>query len=194
MMIATSGFLVFAAAFAIAATTSPTVHALSVDVHNSTVKVYVFKTGIFSFAADNHVVDAPLLSGTFDPIKRSIALMIDAKAMRVLDPSMPADRRAKVQANMVGTDVLDVEKYPKISFQSTNTTDADAQTWTVTGDLTLHGQTHPVEISVTKIDATHYHGAAVVRQSRFGITPIRIAGGTVRVKDDLKIVFEIVLR
>jgi hypothetical protein len=34
----------------------------------------------------------------------------------------------------------------------------------------------------------------MVRQSAFGITPIKIAGGTVRVKDDVKVAFDIVLK
>ncbi len=38
----------------------------------------------------------------------------------------------------------------------------------------------------------HYTGSATVRQSDFGMTPIRIAGGTVQVKDDVKIDFDIV--
>jgi polyisoprenoid-binding protein YceI len=63
----------------------------------------------------------------------------------------------------------------------------------VTGDLTLHGQTHPITFAVTRVDATHFHGATTVRQSAFGISPIRIAGGTVRVKDDVKVEFAIAL-
>ena len=38
----------------------------------------------------------------------------------------------------------------------------------------------------------HYRGDAVLKQHDFGITPINIAGGTVKVKDKLKIKFDIV--
>jgi hypothetical protein len=36
-----------------------------------------------------------------------------------------------------------------------------------------------------------YFGDIQIRQRDFGITPIRIAGGTVSVKDELKIEFQI---
>ena len=35
---------------------------------------------------------------------------------------------------------------------------------------------------------------AVLRQSGFGITPEKIAGGTVKVKDEMKVMFSLVLR
>jgi MOSC domain-containing protein YiiM len=37
----------------------------------------------------------------------------------------------------------------------------------------------------------HYLGSATVKQQEFGITPITIAGGTVKVKDEVKIEFDI---
>jgi hypothetical protein len=39
-----------------------------------------------------------------------------------------------------------------------------------------------------------YQGAAVLKQSGFGITPVKIAGGTVKVKDEIKVVFSIALQ
>jgi hypothetical protein len=36
-----------------------------------------------------------------------------------------------------------------------------------------------------------YRGEAHIRQRDFGIQPIRIAGGTISVKDDLRIAFDI---
>jgi hypothetical protein len=37
-----------------------------------------------------------------------------------------------------------------------------------------------------------YRGTVVLKQRDFGITPISIAGGTVKVKDELKVEFDIV--
>jgi YceI-like domain len=58
--------------------------------------------------------------------------------------------------------------------------------------LDLHGQTHPVAVDVTLKDDV-YRGTAVVKQTEFGIKPVSIAGGSVNVKDEVKIEFEIVL-
>jgi polyisoprenoid-binding protein YceI len=69
----------------------------------------------------------------------------------------------------------------------------DEQHWIVRGDLTLHGVRSPVEVEVVQKDS-HYRGSAKLRQQVFGITPIAIAGGAVKVKDEVKIEFDIVLK
>jgi hypothetical protein len=45
---------------------------------------------------------------------------------------------------------------------------------------------------VVSLEGRHYRGSASFKQSNFGINPIRIAGGTVKVKDEVKIEFDIV--
>ena len=45
---------------------------------------------------------------------------------------------------------------------------------------------------MVSLDGGHYRGFASFKQSNFGISPIRIAGGTVKVKDEVKIEFDIV--
>ncbi len=61
------------------------------------------------------------------------------------------------------------------------------------GDLTLHGQTHPVKVDVERQNGRH-RGSAGLRQSEFGITPVTAAGGTIKVKDEVRVEFEIVGR
>jgi polyisoprenoid-binding protein YceI len=167
---------------------------LAFDVQQSKMTVHVGARGLFAFLADNHVIDAPITSGSYDTETKVVQLTVDAAKMLVLDPKLSADRRDQVQANMTGSQVLDAEKYPTISFRSTKIDDTDPNRWTVTGDLTLHGQTHPIEVQVHRADAMHFLGSATIRQTTFGITPIRVAGGTVSVKDDVDVEFEIVLR
>jgi polyisoprenoid-binding protein YceI len=94
---------------------------------------------------------------------------------------------------MTGPQVLDVAKYPTIVFRSTKIDVADATHWKVSGNLTLHGQTHPIDVQVVKGDETHFSGSATIRQSAFGITPIKIAGGAVSVRDDVKVDFQVAL-
>jgi polyisoprenoid-binding protein YceI len=78
-------------------------------------------------------------------------------------------------------------------FRSTSITGTDSTRWTVNGNLTLHGQTHPITFAAVRADATHFSGSATVKQSAFGITPIRIAGGAVTVKDAVTVTFRIAL-
>jgi polyisoprenoid-binding protein YceI len=59
----------------------------------------------------------------------------------------------------------------------------------VHGNLNLHGKNQPVVV-VVALEAGHYRGSATVKQTNFGIEPISIAGGTVKVKDEVKIEFD----
>ena len=65
----------------------------------------------------------------------------------------------------------------------------------MSGNLTLHGQTHPVHVTVKQAGAGgRYEGAAKLKQTAFGIQPISIGGGAVKVKDEVDIAFTIVLK
>jgi polyisoprenoid-binding protein YceI len=165
----------------------------AIDAQHSKMTVYVYKQGLFSFLADNHEIDAPIESGTYDSTDNSVELTVEAAKLRALDPSLSADKRSSVQSSMTGPQVLDAAKYPTIEFRSTKIDITDPEHWKIAGNLTLHGQTRPIDVQVVKVDATHFTGSAMVRQSSFGITPIRIAGGTVTVKDDVKVEFQVVV-
>ena len=93
---------------------------------------------------------------------------------------------------MVGPEVLDVEHHPEIVFGSTNAESTGDGVWQVRGNLMIHGQSRPVELEVREAGG-HYRGSARLKQSEFGIKPVKIAGGTIRVKDEIRIEFEIQL-
>ena len=164
----------------------------SIDVERSTLTVFVYKAGLFSAFADDHVIRAPIVSGTIsvDP-PRSVAVRVRAGSLTVLDPKLSADKRAEVQARMLGPDVLDVEKYPEIVFESTSIEPAGSNRWTVVGRLTIHGETRSTTVPVAEKNGS-YTGSVVLKQRDFGIRPISIAGGTVKVKDEIRIEFDIV--
>ena len=170
----------------------------AIDAHRSTISVHVERSGFFSFAGDNHEVRAPLLSGNLDESKREVELVVDAAHMQVLDPNTSPETRTKIQAKMLGPDVLDCARFPRIEFRSRSVTPLNGarlknpgdMLLRISGDLTLHGQTHPVEFEATGASG-HYRGSAKLKQSDFGIKPITIAGGAVKVKDEVKLDFEI---
>jgi polyisoprenoid-binding protein YceI len=66
--------------------------------------------------------------------------------------------------------------------------------YAVRGNLTLHGKTHAVDVKVHLAAPGKYTGAAKVKQTDYGITPISIGGGAVKVKDEVDIEFVIVLK
>jgi polyisoprenoid-binding protein YceI len=177
-------------AFLLATTQAALPQARPLDTARSSIAIRVGRTGVFSFAGDNHLVRAPLASGSVNEAGKSIAFKVQSKSLRVEDPGTAADKKAQIQQRMLGPDVLDSEHFPTIEFRSTSIA-GEAAELRVTGDLTLRGQTRPVEAKVQQIAKGHWRGTAVFKQSAFGIKPISIAGGTVKVKDELKIEFEI---
>jgi len=155
--------------------------------------VHVNKSGFLSAFGHNHEIQAPILWGQVkedgDP---SVELRVDARKLRVLDTEASSDTRAKIQETMLGNQVLDADRYSEIHFRSTGVEPKGKDHWLVTGNLDLHGQTHSVTVEVTRKDGI-YKGSGTLKQTTFGITPVTVAGGTVKVKDDLKLEFEIAL-
>ncbi len=165
-----------------------------IDVERSTLTVSVYKSGLFSAFADNHVIRAPISNGhVTDDRKLGVEVAVHASDLMVLDPSLPADKRAEVAVRMHGKEVLDTATYPEIVFVSTDLVADGADRWQMTGVLTLHGVSRSVTGFVV-LHNGHYRGTLSIRQRDYGIHPISIAGGTVKVKDEVRIDFDIVTR
>jgi polyisoprenoid-binding protein YceI len=163
-----------------------------IDVKRSTVTILVFKSGMFSAFADNHTIRAPLASGSISAQPPfAVDATIHTADLTVLDPELSPGKRAEVQSRMLGPEVLDAKTYPQITFASTSIEPAGTNQWKVSGRLTLHGHTQLVTVPVTH-DKGAYRGSVHIKQRDYGITPISIAGGTVKVKDELTIELEIV--
>jgi hypothetical protein len=161
------------------------------DPARSTITVRVSKSGLFSAFADNHTIAARIASGAISEAPPlSIELMIRTADLKVLDPGLSADKRSEVQMRMLGAEVLDAGTFPEISFASTAIEPLGTDRWTVTGRVTIHGQQRTIMFPVSRMD-TRYRGQVVIKQHDFGIEPIKVAGGTVRVKDELTIEFDI---
>ena len=163
----------------------------SIDFEHSTMTVHVSRSGLFSFAGDNHEIRAPIASGMLNEATRSVELRVDVRGMRVLDPNLKTDKRAQVQEKMLSPDVLDPDRFPEIEFRSTRAEEKNGNNLSVSGNLTLHGQTRPINVIVVR-SQSHYRGSATIKQTDFGIKPISIGGGTIKVKDEVRVDFDIV--
>ena len=161
----------------------------NIDAQKSTLTIHVGKTGIFSGLAHEHEVRAPIHSGAADTGSHpSVEIHVIAKELRVMDKDASDKDRADVQQTMLGPEVLDSEHYQEIVFKSTNAEAADTAQWTLHGNLTLRGQTHPVTVQVALKDG-RYTGHSAVKLTDFGITPPGKAG--IRAKDEVEIDFDV---
>jgi polyisoprenoid-binding protein YceI len=161
-----------------------------IDVGKSRMTVRVSKAGIFSAFGHEHEIGAPITQGAMDAAAGTVELRVTASSLKVLDPNTSDADRTEIQSTMLGPKVLDAGRYPDIVFRSTKTLATSSGSWRVDGDLTLHGQTRPITVQVRQ-NGENYVGNARFRQTEFGIQPVTVAGGAIRVKDELLIEFDI---
>jgi polyisoprenoid-binding protein YceI len=178
----------------------------TIDAGRSRATIEVGKSGVFSFAAGHtHEVIAPTMTGTIavdpdDPTRSSVRVKIDASAMKVTGKNESAADVPKVQETMAGPQVLDVQRYPAITFASTSVAlkshDGAALNVMVTGQLTIRDAAHEITVPVSvrmeggTLTAT---GRFPVKQTEYGMKPVSV-GGVVSVKDTVNIAFTIVGR
>jgi polyisoprenoid-binding protein YceI len=163
----------------------------AMDTERSVLTVRVYKAGLLSAFGHEHEIRAPIREGTFDEEKKRVEFAVDARMLRVLDPDISDKDRTEIQSTMIGPKVLDSAEFHEIRFRSTEVSRAAANRWIVRGDLTLHGQTQSLKVNVELLDG-RYRGSAQLRQKDFGITPVTVAGGSIKVKDEIRVEFEIV--
>jgi YceI-like domain len=179
-----------AAAFVIFA--GPSQPEQAIDTERSSLTVHVGRAGLLSGAAHEHWVDAPIAGGTIaaNGSTPAVRFTVDAHRLSVRPQTGVAEKdRAEVQSNMQSK-VLESHAYPDIVFRSTEVRRTGGLVWKVFGDLTLHGVTRPVSVDVTRQNDA-YVGTVRIKQTEFGIQPIKIGGGVVRVKDELEISFRV---
>jgi polyisoprenoid-binding protein YceI len=164
----------------------------AIDSEKSVVTVRVYKAGLLSPLGHNHEIAAPIAGGAVDTTARQIELHMNADAMQVRDADISDKDRAEIRKTMLGPEVLEAERYPEIVFRSTGAEPAGADSWKVLGDLTVHGQTRPVAVEVRETGG-HYVGTSRFKQTAFGIKQVKVAGGAIRVKDEIRIEFDIQL-
>src|SRR5882672_12474739 len=87
----------------------------------STLTVFVYKSGLFSAFADNHVIRAPIAKGSIvEEAPAAVEILVHSADLQVTDPGVDAGKRSEVQTRMLGPEVLDVAKFPDITFTSTS--------------------------------------------------------------------------
>jgi polyisoprenoid-binding protein YceI len=182
----------------------PATTVYSIDSKVSDVRIQVDRSGVFGFAGHTHEVRAPVTEGrveivTADLSRSTVRVTFDASALRVTGEGEPKEDVPEVQRTMESEKVLDVAKFPRITFNSKAIDVLERQgdhlRLRITGDLTLHGVTKPEHADVSVVltsDRVTAQGTLTVQQTSYGIEPVTAGGGTVRVKDAVRITFTLV--
>ncbi len=162
-----------------------------IDIDRSTITIHVTSEGLLGAFAAPVLIWAPLSEGSVDESVPHMQTVFDARRMQVLDSGLSAADRGAVQARMLGPEVLDVERFRRISYHSI-TIERQASAWLIRGELELHGLILPVDATARR-DGDRYRGSATVRLSAFGIAPIVRWAGLMKVKDEVGVEFDVAL-
>jgi polyisoprenoid-binding protein YceI len=98
-------------------------------------------------------------------------------------------------------DFLDVKKHPTIEFTSTDVRDVDGETFTLVGELTLHGVTRTVQLKTECLgvvddpsgaERTGFSATTTISRAAFGVDiQLGFGAGNVVVADTIEIAIEI---
>jgi polyisoprenoid-binding protein YceI len=153
--------------------------------HNPTIAVRDF-TGEAKFSPD--ALD-----------QSSLCLKIRADSLEVTNDVSDKDRR-EIEGTMQ-KDVLETSRFPEIAFQSSvaSVSELGPSRYRVnlTGELTLHGVTRSQQVVAEMNingDTLRAYGTFPVIQSNFEIKLVSVAGGVLKVKDEIKCSFDIAAR
>jgi polyisoprenoid-binding protein YceI len=171
------------------------------------IRIHVAKRGAFAMFAHDHDFEVTRWTGTAeipdgDPAQAKVELTLAAGSLHDREAKLSESDRRKVDAQAAGPEVLDAARAPEITFRSERVSvdggaSGGAVHGTIHGRLTLRGHTNPVDAT---FEATRegegwtVRGRARFKQSEFGIRPFSGFGGTVGVKDEVEVTFELALR
>jgi polyisoprenoid-binding protein YceI len=163
--------------------------------------VQAFATGMLSFFGHSPTFAAGDYGGTVRFEGGRVGGMAFRLAVRTesltLTDNVSASDRHEIEGTM-RRDVLETTAYPEIKYES-DAADSDTVAQgryrvTIHGRLTLHGVTrdHPVPAELVIFDdGIRLRGESQLALSQHRIRPVTALGGTIRLKDELKVSFDI---
>ena len=167
--------------------------------------VYTYKEGFLSAVAHDLLIEATnfivnLNVPTAGSNSTSVQAEIQANSLKVIcamkdEQRQPDTLKDKDKADIdeaTSKDVLHPAKYPTINFRSTGIQENEG-VCRVKGDLTLHGVTRPLEFDVKTTIGSDLKGKVAILQKDFGVKPYKALLGTLKVKNEVDIAFELSL-
>ncbi|HEY5753947.1 MAG TPA: YceI family protein [Chthoniobacterales bacterium] len=140
------------------------------------------------------------VSGRFNKFSGKIVYDEAAPEKSSVDVTIQADSidtaNAKRDTHLKTPDFFDVEKYPELTFKGKKVEKKDAKTFVVTGDLTIHGVTHEVPVTVEFLGkgkgvqgepVSGWSASTTIDRNKFGVTYNSLVEGSKILGDDVKI-------
>jgi polyisoprenoid-binding protein YceI len=172
------------------------------DLAQSQLNLTLTQEGLLSKKYPTHQVAIKNFSGKAtlprDERQTAVELEAEAKSFVNVDKAMSEFERRGFQ-DVLQNKVLESERYPTIKFKAASVTNlkksGDSRSFTLNGELSLHGVTKSVAVPVNVTladDQLRATGEAKLKQSDFGIEPYSGGVGLIKIGDELKVTFSIV--
>lgn len=175
-----------------------------IDTRASRFTVQAFATGLLSAMGHNPKIGIRTFRGdvNFNPDSAEgsgFSLVMEANSLSVLDDVNDKDRREIER--MMNEQILEAAKYPEIRYEAPTVTvtrlENSLYSAKLEGTASFHGVTRSEHVNARIAqfgEMLRASGEFTLRQSDYGIKPISVAGGALKVKDELKFSFEMVAR
>jgi polyisoprenoid-binding protein YceI len=163
------------------------------------ISLRTFRDGLAAQAGHDLTIDATRWSAELavsqDGTPESLRATIDMGALVVrsgsggLKPLTDRDRR---EIAVTARKVLAADRFPEATFAATAFQGGpDGSSGTISGTLSLAGQSRPLDLRVTSSGAGLYRATATVRQTDFGIKPYTGFLGALKVRDTVDVEIEV---
>jgi polyisoprenoid-binding protein YceI len=173
-----------------------------IDASKSTFMVHANRTGPLWFKGHSHRIavrdfsgEASLTLNVVNPA--SLQMTVHADSLEETDPVFTQEQKNIINKELKEI-VLESEKFTEITFQSTDIKgrlDHGKIEVEIGGNLNLHGVTKHIEIPAMVTlsgDTLRAQGEFDIDRDDFGVKATSAFHGTIRVKNNLKFVFDII--
>jgi polyisoprenoid-binding protein YceI len=128
-----------------------------------------------NFTASSRMLDAHGHFQKWEADVRLDAAALERSTVRLtIDAASITTRNERRDGHLKSPDFFDVAKYPTITFTSRSVARTSPTTGVITGDLTMHGVTRPVQVPVTvkflENGRGRFAGAFSVNREDYGVT------------------------
>jgi polyisoprenoid-binding protein YceI len=175
-----------------------------VDTQASQFTVQAFASGLIAAVAHSPKIAIRDWTGAIDVASTtltdaSLQVQVKAASLEVLDEMRDTDRRELHR--VMNLEVLESSRFPEIAYESMQVTaekvKEDLYRVNVRGRLTLHGVSNDQDLVAQAslgVDSIRAYGSFTLLQTDYDIRIASIAGGSLKLQDELKFSFYVLAR
>ncbi len=175
----------------------------SLNTNSGNLYVYTFKEGLLSKLAHDLLIDVTDFKVNVDVpgtgfASGSLELEIQTNSLKVICALKDGERTdalkekdiADIEKDMGGK-VLHPDKYPTANFRSKSIQGKEGG-YKISGDLSLHGVTKSIDFDIDT-NGENLKGMITLLQKDYGIKPFKAMMGTLKIKNEINIGFDLSL-